>query len=402
MLFWILTGVVSVLVAGALALPLLRPRAAPEEQSSDVALYRDQLAEVARDLERGTLAPDEAERSRIEISRRILAADGRGGPPARQAPEGATRLAVALAGALVILGGIAGYYRLGAPGYPDLSLASRIAQGDAVRDHRPGQAEAEAAAAQLPRPEVEAPADYLAMVQQLRDIVPTRPDDQQGWTLLARHEGALRNYAAAAAAQAHLVEIRGDDATVGDLQLLADFMVAATAGQVSPEAEQVVRRIIARDDQNLAARYYLGLLYAETDRPDIAFRLWRGLVDSGQGGIHVELARAQIEDAAMRAGVNYTLPEAPGPSAADIEAAGDMTAADREAMIRGMVDGLAQRLASQGGPVEDWARLITSLATLGETDQAGAILAEARQVFAASAAAMAQLDAAAASAGLSP
>ena len=61
-------------------------------------------------------------------------------------------------------------------------------------------------------------------------------------------------------------------------------------------------------------------------------------------------------------------------------------------MIRGMVEGLAGRLADEGGPAEDWARLIASLGVLGETERAAAILAEARDAFAASAADLALLD----------
>ena len=79
-----------------------------------------------------------------------------------------------------------------------------------------------------------------------------------------------------------------------------------------------------------------------------------------------------------------------------------MSEADRAAMIRGMVDGLAERLATEGGPPEDWARLITSLAALGDTARAEAIFAESLQVFAASPPALSTLNAAAARAGLAP
>ena len=59
-----------------------------------------------------------------------------------------------------------------------------------------------------------------------------------------------------------------------------------------------------------------------------------------------------------------------------------MTPEDRQAMIEGMVEQLGARLAQEGGPAEDWARLITSLAQIGRMDQARAIYAEAQQRFA--------------------
>jgi cytochrome c-type biogenesis protein CcmH len=96
----------------------------------------------------------------------------------------------------------------------------------------------------------------------------------------------------------------------------------------------------------------------------------------------------QLPDVAWLAGQHrYELPAlsgaAPGPDAASLEAAQDMTPEERADMVRGMVEGLAARLASQGGPAEDWARLISALGVLGENDRALAILSEAEQVFAA-------------------
>jgi cytochrome c-type biogenesis protein CcmH len=48
-----------------------------------------------------------------------------------------------------------------------------------------------------------------------------------------------------------------------------------------------------------------------------------------------------------------------------MEAAAEMAPEDRAAMIEGMVEGLAGRLATEGGPPEDWARLITAFGVLG-------------------------------------
>jgi cytochrome c-type biogenesis protein CcmH len=59
-----------------------------------------------------------------------------------------------------------------------------------------------------------------------------------------------------------------------------------------------------------------------------------------------------------------------------------MTPAARMEMIGAMVDGLSERLATEGGPAEDWARLISSLGVLGQTDRAQAIYDNAMDVFA--------------------
>lgn len=406
MFFWIISMSLAVIATVSLLLPLFRNTraAATEDAVSEVDIYREQLAEVERDLERGVLDTSEAERTRTEIARRLLAADKAGSQQTGDAPILASRMTSVLFGVVVVAlsGGL--YLYVGAPGAQDLPLKARIAAGDEIRANRMSQAEAEELAQAMPRPEIDAPADYLEMVQQLRDIVPTRPEDQAGWRLLARHEAALTNYAAAAAAQAHLVDLVGAQVQITDLERLADYMVAATAGLVTPEAEAVSRQILERDTDNIAARYYLGLLYAQTDRPDVAFRLWKQVIDNGTPEqIHVELAKGQIEDAAWRAGVEYELPRTaalPGPTADQIEDAANMSAEDQGNMIQGMVGRLMDRLANEGGTPEEWARLINALGVLGDTDRALAIWTEAQGVFAGNTEALTEIRAAAQSAGV--
>jgi cytochrome c-type biogenesis protein CcmH len=103
----------------------------------------------------------------------------------------------------------------------------------------------------------------------------------------------------------------------------------------------------------------------------------------------------------MAGAVNFELP-APrlkGPSAADIEAASDMSAEDREDFIRSMVAQLSDRLATEGGSAAEWARLISSYGILGEVENAKIIWTEAQAVFGSDQGAMEQLRAAAKSAG---
>lgn len=410
MLFWIICLILAALVTVIILRPMLRAGTGEKTAGpNDVAVYRDQLAEVERDLARGVLDPAEAERTRTEVARRLLNADRAAEPARTEAPRMASIVVAVLSAVVVVGGGIALYNRLGVPGYPDLPLQTRIANSEEMRQNRPGQAQIEAAldaerraSGEMPQVAPDVPEDYLAMVAQLRQIVPTRLDDLGGWTLLSRHEAALGNYAAARVAQERVIALRGDEATVADRVALADRMVAAANGLVSPEAEAVLTRILSEAPENIAARYYLGLLYAQTDRPDIAFRLFRDVVQDGDAerDLHVRLARSQVEEAAFRAGVTYTLPPIGGPTVADMQAAQDMAPEDRDAMIRGMVANLSDRLATQGGPAEDWARLISAYGVLGDTAVAAEIYAEARGVFGASPEAMAVLAEAAAGAGL--
>jgi len=414
MLFWIIVIALALLSALLLARAALTRRAGEEPPAAyDLRVYRDQLKEIDRDRARGVIGAEDAERLRAEVSRRILAADAklRAHGAAAGQPKPAGWVAAGLVLATLAIGATLLYRELGAPGYGDLPLGARIAASESARADRLGQDEAEARvpAADLP-PEV--PEDYLELMEKLRATVAERPDDLRGLALLVRNEAALGNLSAARAAQARIIEVKGARATAQDYALLADLMVSAAGGYVSREAETAIRNALERDPRAPRARYYLGLYFMQVDRPDRTFRIWNDLLEqSSPDAPWIPVIRERIEEVAWRAGVtDYELPPArntapaqetaPGPTAEDVEAAGEMTTEERAEMIRGMVARLSERLAAEGGPARDWARLIGAYGVLGEAERARAIWEEAQQVFAGREDDLATLRAAAREAGL--
>lgn len=411
MAFWLIISVLAFAVAALLALAILRGRSAEEPPAAyDLRVYRDQMKEVDRDLARGVIGTEDAERVRAEVARRILAADAQLQKGLQEGAQPKTlAMAVAALSLLAMVGGsIWVYSQLGAPGYPDMALAGRIEAAQEARLNRVSQAEAEARVPAAPAIEAPSP-NFLRLMEQLREAVAARPGDLQGTMLLARNEAALGNYTAAHAAQAQVLSIKGDQATADDYVDYADMMILAAGGYVSPEAEAALRAALVRDPQNGPARYYVGLLQAQTGRPDNAFRTWDATLREGPDGApHIRAIRAQIEEMAFRAGVNYTLPpegDAPavapsGPSAQDILNAEDMTGDERMDMIRGMVRNLSDRLALQGGNSTEWARLIGALGVLGDERQARVIWQEAQSIFWDNPGGLAEVDEAARQAGL--
>ena len=392
MAFWAIITALALAVAALLALAILRGRIGDEPPAAyDLRVYRDQLKEVERDLARGVITAEEAERVKTEVARRILQADAqlRKGQAEGVQPRGLSLATAGLALAGLIGGSVWVYSQIGAPGYPDMSLSSRIAAAQDLREARISQSEAESripagATVQAPSPE------FQRLMEQLRTAVAERPRDLQGATLLARNEATLGNFVAAHKAQARVISIKGDTATADDFVDYADMLVLAAGGYVSPEAEAALRAALMRDPQHGPARYYVGLLQAQTGRPDNAFRTWESALRDGPADApYIRAIRAQIEEMAFRAGVNYTLPPAggapaapvAGPSAEDIAAAEDLPAEERMAMIRGMVQQLSDRLALQGGNSTEWAQLIGALGVLGDERQARIIWQESQSIF---------------------
>jgi cytochrome c-type biogenesis protein CcmH len=406
--FWIATGAFSALVVMVLMLAVLRPRKATVPAAAyDLQVYRDQLREVEKDIARGILSEEEATRARTEVSRRVLEAD-RALQQAKAADLRASALDRVILGAglvATVAGAFLVYLQIGAPGYSDLPIAARIEMVEERRATRPPQAEAED---QVPFREGLPPDPRREeLVAQLRTIMEQRPDDAQGLGLLATNEAALGNFRAARVAQERLIALLGDEATGFHHIDLAEMMILAAGGYVSPEAEAALTRGLQLEPRNGTGRYYAGLMFAQQGRPDLAFPIWRNLLaDSTIDAPWVEPILLQIEEVMFLAGVPESMSDLPqpapaaaparGPSAEDLAAAENMSPEDRQAMIESMVEGLAARLASEGGTPDDWARLIGAQIVLGRTDQARAIYDEGRTVFAESPEALMILDAAAA------
>jgi cytochrome c-type biogenesis protein CcmH len=290
-----------------------------------------------------------------------------------------------------------------------------------ARANRPSQADAEAQVAVRPAPQISGE-EVEGLMTQLRTILVERPNDLRGHRLLMRNEAGLGNMVAAYGAQERVIAIIGPDAPptelASELATLAELKVLAAGGYVSPEAEGILQTALERDPRNGTARYYMGLMYAQAGRFDLAWPTWRRLLaDSTPDAPWLEPILLQIEDVSALAGDPTPLDELPipraedavvgtdglrGPSEEDMNAAAEMSMQERLDMVQGMVQGLAERLASEGGPPEEWARLITSLGVLGNTDAAFGVYSEAILVFEGNRGALDMLDSAADQAGVNP
>src|SRR3984893_10356765 len=105
----------------------------PHRGGSEAAVYKDQLAEIDRDLAVGLIGSSEAEAARVEISRRLLAAVDRQ-PDLLPASNIRLRRSVAvisLVGLPIVA--IALYFPLGSPRLGDFPLAQRTRAPDAAQ-----------------------------------------------------------------------------------------------------------------------------------------------------------------------------------------------------------------------------------------------------------------------------
>lgn len=385
-----LAAAVALLMIGALR----RAPATGETVEADLAVYRDQMAEIERDLARGTIGAEEAARLRAEVGKRVIETDRARGTQAVGPGTRRTSLVAALLLALTLPGALAAYWWLGAPGHPDMALKPRLAELDAAIAGRRSQ-EAELAAQGRTRDaaldaQLEADLSAVTDVETLRERF--RNNFQAG-----KMQAAVR-------VQERLLAVEGQVASGTDHALMALALALEAQGYVSPEAENELRASLQLEPTNEIARYLVGEMFRQGGRFDRAFQFWRPIAESGTpGSPFVADAREQITQIAELAGIRYALPESgPGPSAADVSAAGEMTTEERQSMIEGMVAQLSDRLATEGGSVEEWNRLIRSLVVLDRTDEAQTIYDEAKARFAGRPTELSFLKQAAVESGLTP
>lgn len=281
MSIWIGCGVLVLLALGLILLPPRR-RAGGDER---LRLYRDQLGELERDVAAGRMPAEEAEATRLEIQRRMLAADA--DRTDATLPHSRRRgLAVPLA-CLVIAAPAALYLELGHPELPDRPAAARGDAGDA-----------------------------------------------------------------------------------------GELLVQAAQGAVTPAARKAFQAVLAADPRNPRARFYLALARAQSGDLDGAIQDWSELALGASADapwlplVQRQIALTREAQAGRTGGSAPASPTSP-------DAIASLAPADRQAAIRGMVDGLAARLQQDPSDIEGWLRLGRSRLVLGEREAGIAAYAEA-------------------------
>jgi len=378
MTLWFLFALMTAAAIFAVLWPLGRNRAEPG-RANDMAVYRDQLDEIARDRSSGLIGEAEAEAARVEVSRRLIAAadaaqtGGEGGPEGSAVAPASWRRRVAALGALVALPvlGVSLYLALGSPSLPGAPLAARAGQPLQNRS-------------------------LEALVAQVEAHLEKNPEDGRGWEVVAPVYLRYGRYEDAVKARRNALRLNG--ATAEREADLGEALLAAGNGVVTADAKAAFDRAVARDAKNFKARFYLGLAAQQDGQSANAVTIWREMLkDAGPnspwgGMVREALARAgeappaaeERPDAAAAAG---------GPSAEDVAAAEQMAPQDRAAMVRGMVERLATRLKQDGSDVEGWLRLVRAYTVLGDRDRALSAVGDARRALGHDADKLRRLDA---------
>lgn len=343
-MFWIVAGLLTLGASLAVLLPLTAPARRDDERGRDLAVYRDQLAELERDKARGLIAAEAAEEARAEIGRRILRLGDRADDSAVSRASPLYRYGVAAAVLFVPLASWGMYAALGSPDMPAQPLSARLDRAPSESGVNELMARAEA---------------------HLRE----KPQDARGWSVVAPVYLRLGRYAEAATAYANASRYGG--ATADRESGLGEALAGAAGGAITPEARAAFERALKLEPKHPLARFQLAAADAQGGRTAEATAAWTALL----ADLPADSPWRQVVAQAVE---SVQLSQPSGEQVADARA---MPEADRSAMIEGMVAGLDRKLRENPQDPEGWMRLVRSYMVLERPDAARDALSRGRQAL---------------------
>ncbi|MCA3596614.1 MAG: c-type cytochrome biogenesis protein CcmI [Methylobacterium sp.] len=349
--------------AAVLALrPLLRPPKGKTSLDHAIQFYEARRLELDRQVTAGLISENERTASEAEQARRLLAI-GRQNEVEQERKTGSARRSK-IAALLLLIGlpvlSIALYLRTGTPDMPDQPIAGRMTPGS--------------------------DAQMQQALQRIELHLASNPDDARGFEVIAPAYMRLGRYQDAAFAFRRVIAISGE--TPDRLANLGEALIASQNGIVNAEAKQAFEKAVALDPDFAKALFYLAIATEQDGDVPGAIRKLMELSASlpegpGRMRVETELDRFRAEGKA---------PPRPtgGPQSEAGKALSELPPEERARAIEGMVDGLAARLAQQGGSLDEWQRLIQARMVLNQRDKAANALADARKALGESA--TAELD----------
>lgn len=265
--------------------------------SAELQRVLEQIEQVEQAHRQGTLSAELYAQARQRLNEALMAAvSGTAAPSPTAAPRGrpgwASRRGVALAATIVVLGG-AGYAWKGSPRLPPAAPA--------------GWAAAPSPQAAASAPHALGNEAMAGMVQSLAAKLKAKPDDAEGWAMLARSYTTLGQVGESLPAYAQALKLAPKDA-----ELMADYADALAlqqGRQLSGEPLAWIRKALAQDPRQPKALLLAGTeAFNRQDMP-AAIKFWEQVVAAGPAGSGlVEQARNGLDDARKLQGGNNASP----------------------------------------------------------------------------------------------
>ncbi|VAW22287.1 hypothetical protein MNBD_ALPHA11-2035 [hydrothermal vent metagenome] len=344
MTFWIFTFVLSLIVFVAL---IYSGRPSHPDAGQDNILsktedhFKVRLQKIDDDLESKKLSVADADDARAELARELMRHRAVMSDSSHSPTKNRAGTVISVASFAVIALAFVAYLGLGTPISPitELDTEQLLAQSAA---------------------EIEFQEAMTRVEEQTR----IDPDDIRAWQVLSSAYVNSARYSEAANAFRHVLRL--EPPTADRLTDLAQALLMISPAEVDPEAIELLKKAVELDPTHPRSRFFLAVDATRLGEWDSAVEQWNSLLDiATDDEPWIAAARESLEVALARG-------ETDAPANAIQPNIDENIIIDeaQAAQIRSMVTALDDRLASEGGTIEEWTQLVRSYLVLNEREMA--------------------------------
>ncbi|MBY4675982.1 c-type cytochrome biogenesis protein CcmI [Marinobacterium arenosum] len=264
---WIGISLLTLLALAFVFLPLVRARRAQlaeqveDRRQQNIDIFRERLAELQQELDSGNLAQAEFEQLKLELEKNLLH-DAEALPLQAKVQLDGRQLITVLLLALILPTAAFGLYaKLGR--FDDLMVAQQLAE-DPFDGRQPTLEEA---------------------LAQLEQELAARPDNAEGWYMLASTYLGMGRYADGAEALSKVVALLPQDAPQypGVMGQYAQALYFAADGQMTDQIRKQIDQVLAIDPFEVTTLGLLGIDAFEQQQYEAAIDYWRKALDRAEG-----------------------------------------------------------------------------------------------------------------------
>ncbi|MES9992235.1 MAG: c-type cytochrome biogenesis protein CcmI [Candidatus Thiodiazotropha sp.] len=296
-LFWMIIAGFTLLAMAFVALPLMRKQVTKGISSDELnlAVFKQQLAELDSDLDTGILDQARYDAARKDLEKALLTDI----PDAPQQAEGkAVGQVMALTALAIPVAALVIYQLLGSP-----QIIQRLASQPATTPAASNQASSQAADMQNMPPMGE-------LVKRLAARMEQEPDNQEGWIMLGRSYMAMNDQAAAIDAFERAMEISDQNASL--LLAYAEAIASGNGNDFTGRAAGMVEKALLLEPNNPNVLWISGIVAYQRNNYQAAVDHWsllRGMLKPQSA--ELESVNSALDDARAKLGLPPEEPELP-------------------------------------------------------------------------------------------